>query len=100
MTVCRVQHQNVYLRIHQSMRTLQHICSDADGSAAEQAALFVTGRVRELYCLFDILDGDKTLEIAFAVYQRQLFACASSMVVPTGAVIRFSLVITSEIGPL
>ena len=59
--------------IYQSVSTFQNICSDADRSTAEQATLFVAGRVRELYCLFNILNGDQTLEVAFFVHQRQLF---------------------------
>ena len=33
----------------------------------------VAGRVRELYCLFNILNGDQALEVAFFIHQRQLF---------------------------
>ena len=73
VTVCRVQNQHVYLCIYQSVSTFQNICGDADRSTAEQATLFVAGRVRELYCLFNILNGDQTLEVAFFVHQRQLF---------------------------
>ena len=61
VAVCRVQHQNVYLRIHQSVRTLQHICSDADGSAAEQAAHGILGGIRVFDLFLNILNCDKSL---------------------------------------
>ena len=73
MTVCRVQNQNVYLCIDQCVCPFQNICGNANSCTAEQTTLFISCRVRELYCLFNVLDGNQALEIAVFINQRQLF---------------------------
>ena len=92
--------------VDQRLGALQRVGADADRGGHPQAALLVLGGVRELDLLLDVLDRDQARQIAALVDDRQLLdlvavqdlACASSRVVPTGAVIRFSLVMNSRDG--
>ena len=67
-----IQAQHVYAGLNQSGHTVQHIVGGADGSAYQQAALLVTGRVGIHLGLLDVLDGNETLQVEVLVHDGQL----------------------------
>ena len=67
-----IQAQHVYAGLNQSGHTVQHIVGGADGSAYQQAALLVTGRVGIHLGLLDVLDGNEALQVEVLVHDGQL----------------------------
>ncbi len=57
----------------QGVDTLHPVIADSDGGADAQAAEVVLAGVGILAYLFDVLDGDQTLELALIVDHKQLF---------------------------
>ena len=72
MAVCGVKHQHVRLSLEQCACTVEHIGGYADSSAAKQSAAGISCGVGVLYALFNVLDGDESLEVAVFIDQRKL----------------------------
>ena len=93
------------MRADQRLRAFEIIAGGSDRGSDAQASLSILGRVRVFQLFLDVFDGDETLQVVLIVDDQQLLDAmpvqdrsAASSVVPTGTVIRFSFVITSEIG--
>ena len=71
--MCGVENEEVRACCEKCARTVGYVSGNADRCAAEKTTLFVLCRVRIAFCLFDVLDRDKTAELAFAVNDRELF---------------------------
>ena len=68
-----IENENVSLSVDESLCSVEDVSCNADSCAAEESALAVTGGVGVLYGLFDVLDSDKTLEVAAFVNDGELF---------------------------
>ena len=73
MSVCGVQYDYVHLGIYQGCNSFQHVCGNADCGTAEKSALCILCCQRIFDGLFNILDGDKTLQIVIGVNNGKLF---------------------------
>ena len=108
MTVSGVENENVGACLKKSTRAFGNVLCNSYCRAAKKSAVLVLRGIRITVCFFDILYCNKTAELVSVVYYGELFylvlaenfSFACSSVVPTGTVIRFSLVITSLIGTL
>ena len=86
--------------------TFEEVAGGTDGCGDAETALGIFGGVGVLEFLLNVLDGDQAFEGELVIDDEELFdtmlvedlATASSSVVPTGTVMRWSLVITSEKG--
>ena len=73
VAVRRVDDDDVDLGGDERGDALHRVGRPADGSAREQAAVFIARGVGVLDALFDVLDGDQALEVALFVDDGQLF---------------------------
>ena len=68
-----IHYNNVYFGVHKSFHAFQTVCCNSDSGAAEQTSLGILCGKRVFYLLLNVLDRNKTFEIAFIVHDRQLF---------------------------
>ena len=77
VTVGRIDHDQVHLRVPQRVDPLKHILRHAHRRAAKQAAVFILGAVGILGGLLDILDGNQAPEHPVPVHDRKLLDAVS-----------------------
>ena len=104
MAVCRIHDDNIHMGVDQGLHALHHIGGNADAGAAEQTSLIVLCGEGIFDLLLNILDGNQTFQIVVVIHDGEFLflafariAFASSRVMPTFAVIRFSEVMDSLI---
>src|SRR5690242_4673243 len=71
VAVCRVDHDQVCSRFHQSCGTSDWIAKRTDGSAYPQPSAMVLGRVGELSYFLNVLNGDQAEQAAVLVDDRK-----------------------------
>lgn len=69
----RIDHNTVYLCVHQRIYAIHNIGRHAHSGSAEQTSLRILCRVRILNLFFNVLDGDEPCQIPFLINDRQLF---------------------------
>jgi hypothetical protein len=72
MTVRRVEHERIDLRVGERARPLERVGTDTDGRGDAQPAARVLRRQRVIRALLDVLDGDQSREPTVRVDDRQL----------------------------
>ena len=76
MSVSGIDHDHVYIGFHKRVNTGEYIGCDSHSGSAEQAALSVFCGQRIFDLFLNILDRDKSFQIAFIIYDRELlFSC-------------------------
>ena len=67
MAVSRIDDDDVDFGSDESVETVGHVMGYADSSSDQETAVTIFGRIRVFCSLFDILDGDEALEVAFFI---------------------------------
>ena len=74
--MCGVYYDHVHMSAYQSVYPLHHVSRDADTCAAQKAPLLVLGGEWIFDLLFNVLDGDKSLQVEVVIHNGQLlFSC-------------------------
>ncbi len=73
MTVCRIKHNNIYVRSLQRFCSIQHVRRNTKSSSAEQTALIIMGTIRILDGFFNIFNCYKSLQAEVFINDRKLF---------------------------
>ena len=73
MSVSGIHNNDIYVSLYESFHTFHHVAGNADACTAKQTTLLILCGERILDLFFDILDGDKSLQMKIFVDDRQLF---------------------------
>ena len=68
-----IDNHDVHMCLHQLADTVQNVCCHTNACTCKQPALGILCAVGVLDLLLNILDGDKSLQMAFLVDDRKLF---------------------------
>src|SRR5437879_7373924 len=105
MRVCAIDHERIYFVLHQFLCAFKEITRGSYSASTTQPSLGVFCCTGVLQLLLDVLNGDESFECILVVHDEEFFDTmlvrtfsASSSVVPTGTVMRFSFVITLAMG--